>query len=140
MRSWRNWQTHKTKDLMRLSRAGSSPVDRTKLDPVEPIRFDWVFLFALLWAITITLRSGDFTLNLFSFHLTARILFSFLGSGCSTRQREYQLHRENKYLRIEYLLKSQACHQVWLILFLRYFFFATGFAFPLIFSNVIRFA
>lgn len=32
-----------------------------KLDPVEPIRFDRVYLFALLWAITMTLRSGDFT-------------------------------------------------------------------------------
>ena len=65
MRMWRNWQTHKTKDLMKLLRAGSSPVIRTKLDPVEPIRFGWVFLFAFLWAITITLRSGDFTLSLF---------------------------------------------------------------------------
>ena len=37
------------------------------LDPVELIRFDWVFLFALLWAITMTLRLGDFTLNLFLF-------------------------------------------------------------------------
>ena len=45
MRMWRNWQTHKTKDLMKLLRAGSSPVIRTKLDPVEPIRFGWVFLF-----------------------------------------------------------------------------------------------
>ena len=69
-----------------------------KLDPVEPIRFDWVYLFALLWAITITLRSGDFTLNLFSFHLTARILLPFLGSGCSTRQREYRnLRNTNEY-------------------------------------------
>ena len=41
--------------------AGSSPVIRTKLDPVEPIRFDWVYLFAFLWAITMTLRLGDFT-------------------------------------------------------------------------------
>lgn len=39
----------------------------TTLDPVELIRFDWVFLFALLWAITMTLRLGDFTLNLFLF-------------------------------------------------------------------------
>ena len=32
-----------------------------KLDPVEPIRFDRVYLFAFLWAITMTLRLGDFT-------------------------------------------------------------------------------
>ena len=38
-----------------------------------------------------------------SYRLTSRILLPFLGSGCSTSRREYQLHRENKYLRIEYL-------------------------------------
>lgn len=35
---------------------------------------------------------------LFSFHLTSRILFPFLGSGCSTRQREYRnLRNTNEY-------------------------------------------
>ena len=29
MRSWRNWQTRKTKDLVFPRHAGSSPVDRT---------------------------------------------------------------------------------------------------------------
>lgn len=63
----------------------------------------------------------------FSYRLTARILLPFSGSGCSTRRREYQLHRENKYLRIEYLLKSQACHQVWLFFYFYDTFFRYGF-------------
>ena len=50
-----------------------------KLDPVEPIRFDWVYLFAFLWAITITLRSGDFTLNLFFFSFNCSYFVAFLG-------------------------------------------------------------
>ena len=29
MRSWRNWQTRKTKDLVSHRHAGSTPVDRT---------------------------------------------------------------------------------------------------------------
>ena len=126
MRMWRNWQTHKTKDLMKLLRAGSSPVIRTKLDPVEPIRFGWVFLFAFLWAITMTLRSGDFTLNLFLL-LIYRILLPFSGSGCSTSQREYQLHRENKYLKIEYLSKSRTQYRVWLFFYFYDTFFRYGF-------------
>ena len=55
--------------------------------------------------------------NPFHYRLTARILLPFSGSGCSTSQREYHLHRENKYLKIEYLLKSQTQYRVWLLFY-----------------------
>ena len=35
MRSWRNWQTRKTKDLVSPGHAGSIPVDRTKRIALE---------------------------------------------------------------------------------------------------------
>ena len=35
MRSWRNWQTRKTKDLVFPRHAGSSPVDRTIIVEAE---------------------------------------------------------------------------------------------------------
>ena len=62
----------------------------------------------------------------FSYRLTSRILLPFSGSGCSTSQREYQLHRENKYLKIEYLLKSQAQYRVWLFFYFHDTFFRCG--------------
>ena len=46
---------------------------------------------------------------------------------CITRQREYQLHRENKYLKIECLLKSQARYRVWLFFISTILFFRCGF-------------
>lgn len=57
-----------------------------------------------------------------------------------TRQREYQLHRENKYLKIECLLKSQARIRVWLFFISTILFFAAGLTFSLIFSMSTEFA
>lgn len=55
-------------------------------------------------------------------------IFNCLSSVvCITRQREYQLHRENKYLKIEYLLKSQARIRVWLFFYFYDTFFRCGF-------------
>ena len=53
---------------------------------------------------------------------------------CITRQREYQLHRENKYLKIECLLKSQARIRGWLFFISTILFFAAALTFSLIFS------
>ena len=49
---------------------------------------------------------------LFSFHLTSRILLPFLGSGCSTRQREYRnLRNTNEYAkRVQWIY----CRESWI--------------------------
>ena len=49
---------------------------------------------------------------LFSFHLTSRILLPFLGSGCSTKQREYRnLRNTNEYAkRVQWIY----CRESWI--------------------------
>ena len=100
--------------------AGASPVTSTKKENYAPgellrvrvFRLQRLFRFESKTEIAFTfckieyaIKNGfrlDISRNLF-YRLTARILLPFSGSGCSTSWREYQLHRENKYLRIEYL-------------------------------------
>ena len=43
-----------------LVHAGSSPVVRTKRDPVEPERLDWVFLFLIFVILGIHFKSNCF--------------------------------------------------------------------------------
>lgn len=43
-----------------LVHAGSSPVVRTRMDPVEPERFDWVFLFLIFIILGIHFKSNGF--------------------------------------------------------------------------------
>lgn len=100
--------------------AGASPVTSTKDEKYAPGELFRVRVFCLqrlfrleskteiafiFCKIEYAIKNGfrlDISRNLF-YRLTARILLPFSGSGCSTSRREYQLHRENKYLRIEYL-------------------------------------
>ena len=59
-------------------------------------------------------------------YLNFHILIAFRLWFVSLWQREYQLHRENKYLKIEFLLKSQARIRVWLFFISTILFFAVG--------------
>ena len=72
--------------------------------------------------------SVDLMLNFFicsqlNFHISIAFRLWFV----SLWQREYQLHRENKYLKIEFLLKSQAHIRVWLFFNFYDTFFRCGF-------------
>lgn len=123
--------------------AGASPVTSTKKENYAPGKLFRVRVFCLqmlfrleskteiafiFCKIEYAIKNGfrlDISRNPFHYRLTSRILLPSSGSGCSTSRREYQLHRENKYLKIEYLSKSQTCYRVWLFFYFYDTFFAT---------------
>ena len=127
--------------------AGSNPALSAKMNPTEPVKrlkLGFIFLcseyefksqanskrdlnprYYFLYDLRL---SVDLMLNFFYLQLVKFPYFNCLSSVvCITRQREYQLHRENKYLKIECLSKSQARIRVWLFFYFNDTFFRCGF-------------
>ena len=83
----------------------------------------------------VDLMLNFFIFRQFNFHISIAFRLWFV----SLWQREYQLHRENKYLKIEYLLKSQAQIRVWLFFISRHYFSLKG-LWSLTYSTVTKFS
>lgn len=57
MHPWRNWIAHQ---IPILTVGGSNPFGCTRMNPVEPERFDWVFLFLIFVILDIHFKSNGF--------------------------------------------------------------------------------